>query len=222
MIPLNNFVEIEIAQATQPISIGGEEFLMDNSWEPGLRVISEGTITGVPHELYTKDDFPEGMEWTAVLDVKVGDHVWFQKYEAVRALGRLADPYMSDFEDNSTFVAEEDSVKIFIPYSSLFCVKRDDKIIMLNGFVLLEPVKREFDSSFDRPYDLNEANFGRVIEVGHRNLKYDFHKYNDVMNISKGDIVIFKKNNNFEHSDMDNRVLFKVQRNNIVGKIIND
>ena len=219
MIPIGNFVEIEVEKGTKMVKVGDEEFYIDNSYDPGNHVTTTGVIKSIPTKLIYKGE--KGMEWKTSIDIQVGDKVWFQKYEAIQSLGRLADPVLSDFEDNSSYIIVNDRIHIFIPYSALFCVERNNEIIMLNGYVIIEPIEKKYNTIFDIPAKMkvDEATMGKILLMGKPNEEYDFKDYVDTMGYEVGDTVLFRKNNNTPHMDLFNRKVYKVQRKSVLTKI---
>lgn len=210
MKAIGNNVVIKIDRITKPFEVGGQELLIDHSWSPGEYPITYGVISSVS-DSYLLDY----MEWQPVIDIRVGDKVWFQRYEAALALGRELDRYMGSFEERDSLIDD----KIIIPYSSLFCVEREGQLIMQNGYVLVEPIDHESDSIMELPvkYLKKELSLGRVYATGSANKSYDYPAYVDTINYNVGDLVLFRRYNNFVHEDIYNKSLYKIQRRNIIA-----
>lgn len=216
MKPLNNYVEIEVPSGTRPVEIDGKEFFIDNSYEPGRHVISYGTIANIPYTL-------SAMEWETKMNVKPGDKVWFQKLEAIIALGRIADPAIADYEENTAYYIHEGRIRIFIPYSALFFVERNSKTIMLNGYSLIEPIEKQYDFPFDIPDTMkkDEVRIGKIVALGEPNESYDFEGYVDSVSYNVGDVVYFTRYQNDPQFDYKQKKLYKIQRRFIIGLIKN-
>lgn len=210
MKAIGNNVVVRIDSVYSPMKVNGVDFLVDHTWEPGVHAVSFGTVSSVSDMMLL-----DQMEWEPVVDVLPGDKVWFQKYEATRAIGRELDRFMDEFEENDSKIGDE----ITLPFSSLFCVERDGRIIMQNGFVLVEPLESRMNSILEMPlrYRKNELSLGRVYEVGEPNKSYDYYKYVDTVGYKKGDLVLFRRYNNFVHTDIHNKELYKIQRRNIIA-----
>ena len=216
MKPLNNYVEIEVPSGTRPVKVNGKDFFIDNSYEPGRHVISYGVITNIPYSLTP-------WEWETKMNIRIGDKVWVQKLEAILALGRIADPSIADYEENTAYYIENGRIRVFIPYSALFFVERDNKTIMLNGFSLIEPIEVVYDLPFLIPDTMiaDEVRKGRIVEIGDPNIAYDYEGYVDALSYKVGDEVYFTRYQNDPQFDYKDRKLFKIQRRFIIGLIKN-
>jgi len=213
MKPLNNYVEIEVPQGVKPVEIDGQEFLIDNSYDPGKYVISYGEVVGIPYGINLA-------EWTTRMNVLPGDKVWFQKYEAIKALGSIADPTLADYEENTAYYIHQGRIRVFIPYDALFFVERNKETIMLNGYALIEPVEKSIQSVLEITDDMkgDEVHIGKVYKIGEPNTGYDYNGYTDSSSYQIGDHVFFTKYQNDAQFDYLNKKLYKIQRRFIIGK----
>ena len=101
-------------------SEGQIKVFVDGSYEPEKHAITYGEVVCVPPRL---DE-----ELETDMEVEVGDRIFFHYLCC-----------MNSIRDN-LFVIQGDTVYYMINYGSAFCVKRGDKTIMLNGYILVEPI----------------------------------------------------------------------------------
>lgn len=101
------------------VDLGGFEVEVDASYEPMQHIAERGTVASVPRRLgeyYTRRGIP--------MDVCVGDLVHFH-YHAI-------DPHNLLVVDGRKYYRVE--------YDQLYYAKREERIVMLNDFMLAEPV----------------------------------------------------------------------------------
>jgi hypothetical protein len=80
--------------------------------------------------------FPNTMPWDVRKQVKHDDIVFVNYYPLVRAF---------DANDPEVLIYSGDKTYFMLHYSDLYCVKNEDDVTMLNGFILLEPLPEEED-----------------------------------------------------------------------------
>jgi hypothetical protein len=130
---------------------------------------------------------------------------------------------MAQWEEMANYKIIEGKLYIFIPYHCIYCVKRDDQIIMCNGYVLVEPVEKEVDFGMLKVpnwYKKNELHVGKIFNAGSVNSDYYGVNYMDTIDYSIGDLVLFRRYNNVLHNDiMKEKPLYKMQRRQIIATL---
>ena len=123
--------------------------------------------------LFDKGD-PYTMGWETSIQVQEGDEVWF------------------NFIASTTCDALEVDGELYLllPYSDLFVAKRGETVIPLNGYVLLEEVKKEEVSFlYLAETDKVDQKRGIVRYVGEPNRSYRVEAWSDDIDIAEGDLV---------------------------------
>jgi hypothetical protein len=133
-------------------------------------------VTKLPQKLYFNPDDPNNsMPWETEMELQVGDVVWTDIMETSNAI---------------TLVCEGKMYKL-LPYQDLYCAKREDKVIMLNGYILCEQVKKKAISELDvTSCDLIDPTKGIVAYLGNSNKRYLQEDYVDFEDLRVGDEVL--------------------------------
>lgn len=132
-----------------------------------------GTVIKVPDKLYYAKDDPYSMSWKTKMMLKVDDEVWFNF---------IASSHSSGFDVDG-------EMYLFIPYADCFVAKRGDEVIPLNGYVLLEEMKKEAVSEVIVMADETDMQRGKVRFVGEPNEEYRVDSFSDDIEIQEGDVV---------------------------------
>lgn len=150
-----------------------------------LHVIRTGTIVKVPEQLYySKDDPQYSMRWKTGIEIEVGDQVWLNPDTV-----------------NDYIFREDDRYFRIVKYEDLIVAKRDKRVIMLNGYILLERVvSKQKLGSFIAEKVIGDQ--GKIKYIGTKNQEYCIPEYvqfdetvyrSDPDGILAGDKVIFNK-----------------------------
>ena len=132
-----------------------------------------GTVIKVPDKLYYAKDDPYSMSWKTTMKLREGDEVWFNF---------IASSHSSGFDVDG-------EMYLFIPYADCFVAKRGDEVIPLNGYVLLEEMKKEAVSEVIVMADETDMQRGKVRFVGEPNEEYRVDSFSDDIEIQEGDVV---------------------------------
>ena len=130
----------------------------------------------VPDKLYyNKEDQVGSMPWDCDMELQVGDMVWYSVLESRNAV---------------TVVCEGRGYKL-IPIQDCYVAKKEDEVICLNGYVLLEPVYHKNDSplAVSQKGEVDKTR-GIVRYVGNPNREYLVPYYADFQNLEIGDEVL--------------------------------
>lgn len=209
-----NNVLIEPIKADNEIIIGGKKFILDNEYLELQNITIVGKVLAVPESIiYDTQNYGYSMEWDTDMELKVGDTVWCT-YMSVKNSMNGNDPKIINGNP-------------CIPYGSCIVAKRGDEVICLNGYVLIEPVRRDDVCGLLPPMiaDSPNLNVGYIRHIGTPNREYFDKTYDDDM-YSVGDLVCFEDVNNLtlEYETQrffSDKELFRMQRRDIICKIIN-
>lgn len=201
MICPNQWCKIKLHDTK--LMLAGKELFVDHSYEPQDHVPVTGEVLVVP----TLKFDPNRHEWESTCEIKVGDKVWINYLAVLLALGRSYDIA----QENPQPLYDEEG--IFVKYSDLYM--SEDK--MLNGYVLLEPVKQKLPETCleipDRLHHLKSRIIGKVLKTGSKNLRYNDPIWVD-SDVEEGDHIVFQEyaNQKIEHELYVKRDLRVVQR----------
>jgi co-chaperonin GroES (HSP10) len=138
------------------------------------------------------------INWETTIETKVCDKVWFH-FKALNI----------DCGNNEYYVR----------YDDLFCVKRDEQIIMLNGFVAIEESPETY--SYLGVDIENKFNRGKIAYIGSPLGSYFAYKQKDTDTLKVGHTVIYHKLSAFRMEvDIHNKLgkdVQLVQRRDILG-----
>jgi hypothetical protein len=209
--PHFNTEEIELA--------GGIEVLIDTSYEVEKHAVTTGEVFKAPENIFfsyksshASSDFDVDME------LKFGDKVYFHYLSCANAM------------KNNRFYECEGEYYILIQYHSMYVAKRGDDIVMLNGWMLMEPIYVDtFESSVitktDMSKDKTSSKYAKVSHIG--NPVRNYLRYKDVselnIKVKAGDIVMYDPHSDIPlqyafHADLDGKKrFFRMQRKDITG-----
>jgi co-chaperonin GroES (HSP10) len=220
---------IKIPQGNNTVKMHGMNVKLDISFEPGKHVDVYGEVVSICDKLLYGKRLEGSMEHKTDIEVKVGDTVYFDYFVAIDALGYLADSVREDSDDyDIRYFVYNESLYIILDYGNLYATVRGDDVIMLNGHILVEPIKKEYEmAEYLTPAhrDMDDSFSGILRFAGSSNQEYLLDKYADSVCINVGDQIIFSKWNNqlleqSIHSTFPwDGPLYKMQRKYVVGKI---
>lgn len=131
MRTLNNEVLIQVTEYEK-----SSELISPDWGAPAERTINiprMGVIRGIPLTLnYKRSGGEDSMRWKTNIEIQEGDEVWFSHYAAGMALNKGDNPIPKTFSDG-------DIVYILLKYEDLIVVKRKEKVIPLNGYLIVKP-----------------------------------------------------------------------------------
>lgn len=232
----NTYVLVRIDHDNSSIKFGKNgELVVDPALDPAKHVPVYGTVACVPDRLLYGTDktrrelTSNSMEWETDIEIKKGDTVYFVYLAMIMALGSYLQDKMDIHEQSKLFFEFEDDPAIYVLllYSDLYFAIRNDNIIMLNGYVMVKHLDKQYEYSTltrtEKMLEEKEKNTGLVVRTGSVCKRHYKSKKVDCVNISVGDIIIFRKFTNiyFEsqlHSTFrDGANYFCIQRKYIYG-----
>lgn len=196
--PVNGFVLV--GNPTKTDKIGS--LLIDTSYKPEDHVEIINEVIAVPGTAKCS-------EWETDMQLQVGDKVWVSRLTIMKA--------------EKIYVGEITYLKV--PYESIILAKRGEEIIMLNGYVLLEPIQKakiKSDLIILAPSKEEHQDRGIVRYMGIPNKRYTDETQSDDCDISIGDRVLLgrKYNPKLESSYHENIGNYLVaQRRYVIAKL---
>jgi len=192
----SNYVIVELLrEEDQAMSKSGVYMGMheDDTWEDERETHSAdiasvvGRVAKLPSKL-TFGDKDNELPWETEVELQIDDLVWFNLIET----------------KNANEITVDGMIYRCIPYRDCYVAKREywrdkwkgekyTKIIMLNGFVLLEQVKIPRLSDFDLLDHGVYEDRGIVKYFGTPNKSYVNPNYVDALDIKEGDLVYFQR-----------------------------
>jgi hypothetical protein len=223
-----NNVMIELDGENDHIKMkGGGVLYVDTTFDPEKHVTTIGTVRAIPTNLRFDPEDPSVAPWDTTMELQIGDKVVIHYLAVVNCFRPEIKKYW--VEDGKRFV--------FIQYRSIYCMIRNDKIIPINGYCLIEPLPDKYIERLKERADvagillagMNEKNnlrvvYGKVAYIGKPNKRYFDSIYTDEgVDIKVGDEVVMKRISDIPaeyelHAKLDNgRKLYRVQRCDIFG-----
>ncbi len=194
--PLNNFVLLGNPTSTE--KIGG--LFIDTTYKPEDHVEIINEVIAVPERLKFN-------EWETEMQLKVGDKVWVKRLTITKA--------------EKVMVGEK--AYLLVPYEDIILTKRGDDLVMLNGYVLIEPVLEETQQSgiiILLQTAKQASKRGIVRHMGIPNKRYTDESHTDEIDIKIGDMVGLKHGYNSKLESSYHQTIgdyWVVQRRNIVA-----
>lgn len=219
IIPENNYVLVKPHNNFTDSNVG---LRIDKTFNPHLHAARTGVVVAVPQKLIYRHNLgPDSMPWDTDMELKVGDEVTYHYLAAMTA----------EENTHTRYLTVGDEMYYFIKYDRIYTAKRGDNIIMLNGFILVEPVRdlalNKFKSVLDIPLRQDKY-FGVVRYVGSKVRDYNkiYKKFHgpDRDNIQPGDVVVMDEVCDIPleydlHATLDEgKVYYRVQRRYIKAK----
>ena len=150
-------------------------------------------------------------EWETIVEVEVGDKVWFDFREALYA---------------HTFLVDGEWYKV-LNYKFLHMALRGEKVIPLNGYVMFKPFTPELEHELLVTTHKDDR-LGIVAYTGRPNDAYDLDFYSDNIDIKEGDHVLFEESTacfpleSEMHSEFSKETYVLQQRKKIIAIVSED
>ena len=135
-------------------------------------------------KLYGTDMTKNTLEWDTEIEIQEGDDVWFSYLKGV-----TGEHYIFNGE-----------LYYLMRYDSIYAIKKKEYPVPINGFIVFEPIKDEWDSDIIIPpdyIDVYEDRVGRVLKVSKPNKDYVYRTsrgeqmVHDNIEVKEGDICLF-------------------------------
>lgn len=115
-------VIVKPLEDTSIVKVGDNEFYIDTSYQKEKHTITCGEVVSVTHQI------DESLK--TCIEVQVGDIVFMHYLSLFNAI-----------RDDKYYV---DNEQVYYPvnYESLYCLKRNNETICLNGYILVKPINK--------------------------------------------------------------------------------
>lgn len=127
--PTGNKVLVRSIVSTKTINVGGQQLYIDTTYKPEYHAEVICEVVATPKKLIfdRKRPAPQSMEWEVRMELKKGDIVWCN--------------YLSVIKGKEDYLIECDGIEYFlVDYGRIYLKKEGQKVKMLNGWVLCEPL----------------------------------------------------------------------------------
>jgi len=145
---------------------------LDSSYDPLKFSVTFGEVVCVPPRI---DDVLE-----TTIEIEKGDTVFFHYLSCANAIR------------DKKYIIHNNQFYYIVNYSALFCAKRNDQVITLNGHILVEPIDDSLNDKTDWGFIIpenirkkNHCNLGRVVYAGNPLL-------GQKKTCNEGDLVFFR------------------------------
>lgn len=168
---LNNrvIVEVETFMYDQIKTESGFQLLVDNTFEISNFAVRSGKIAKLPEKLECWKENKESMAWVTEIETEVGDDVWFYAMAA----------------HSGEKLLFQGKKYVIMSYDDLYVAKRGDKVICLNGNVLLKPIfKTQKALSYEKQYI--DPDWAEIAYIGSINKEYEFEYREDDDRLKQG------------------------------------
>lgn len=168
--PINNFVILKMEpNETITMPSGVKFFLPPPSAQENKEVYKplRGEVISVPTLKFKQGD-RSTMDWRTDMELEVGDKVIVRRPALSMAIGN----------DHPSFYVENGELFIYLKYQEIVVATRGDKIIVLNGFCLIEPIIESEKTFLYVPDTAKKQSkkFGIIKYLGKPNQEYHISK----------------------------------------------
>lgn len=217
---LDNKVLIKPKGGNDEIELpGGKKLYIDTSWEVEKHAPTIGEVVKVPNRLiFDLRSTRRTTEFDVDMELKVGDMAIYHYLIPENCIKR------------GEYVQVADEIYFIVNYDQIFCAKRGDEVVMVNGFILVEPVVEDaFTSSViitpDSLKDKNSPIEGIVRYIGApvRNYLYELDIKENADEPKVGDRIMFSQDSDIPlqydlHASLEGKkMFFRMQRKDIFG-----
>jgi hypothetical protein len=192
-----NHVLIKLDKENDFIKLqNGTTLYIDTSFEPEKHATVTGEVIALPSRLIYTGKPNIGMPWKTPMEVQKGDRVVVYYLSILNALRK----------ESYKAVVEGDDKYVFIQYQNIYALVRENRIIPVNGYCLIEPVENpEWTrlkyrmSKIDLvPVKLTDKSntevvYGKVKYCGTPIDEYVDGYTDKGVNVSPGDIIVMRK-----------------------------
>jgi co-chaperonin GroES (HSP10) len=227
MVAMTNVIVVkpELLGVNEKKLENGIKLYLETSYSPEIWINVWGKVIKNPLSLFYHFPHENSLGWKTDIETKEGDYVLYNFVSAAQALGKLYNP-LHESDDSRWFFCEEE-LYLFLRYDDIFLAKREDEIVMMNGFIMVEALdEEEVKSSIikipDHIRKKRSMLYGKVTNIGSRiNEYYGYENYGDTFDVKKGDVICFEKFFNIE-LEVDairklDKPYYRIHRKNIMA-----
>jgi co-chaperonin GroES (HSP10) len=223
--PFANHVVVKPDRLNDECIIGNDiKLYLDATWADGEHVCVTGEIVKVPAELTMMKHGIPLMDWVTDMQLCVGDKVWYDFVAAKNC-------FEQERNKDTRFIDVDGEIYIVLKYQDFFLTKRGEETIMLNGYILAEPVDEELKTTIELPEHLKKkdsAKYAKVVTIGKGNTRYlDERIPPDSNEIGVGDFITFVPYANIEleydlHATFEGKKKFYRIHRRFITAVVNE
>lgn len=147
----------------------GFELFVDNTHLIHQYAVRSGKIAKIPEKLECWKENKDSMAWDTEIEAEVGDNVWFYAMAA----------------HSGEKLLSQGKKYVIMSYEDLYVAKRGDRVICLNGNVLLKPIIiHEKALSYSSEYV--DPNYAIIAHIGSINKEYETEYREDDSRLKEG------------------------------------
>jgi len=191
--PINNYVLIKLESNDSIKLDSGLVILMpppskqqnEENFKP-LR----GSVVSLPEKLVFKQGDHTSLKWKTEMELCVGDNVILKRPALSMALSK----------ENGSYFIEDGNVFVYIKYDEIIVGKRGEEVVILNGYVIIEPEVIAYNTPLVIPEMAKKDSrmFGIVRFIGKPNQEYHITKNSKSEDIATTDEVFWGRKENGE------------------------
>jgi len=226
--PNNVLIQIDRKQDEYKMRDGNKIYI-DCSFQPEQHAPITGHVVSICKKLIfdPQPGHNHSLDWNTPIQIQVGDYVISYYLAALNAFS------------NGRFITDQyNNQYLVLRYDKFFAAKRGDRVITINGYNLLTPVKDIVQKGLrermkklnllvpDNIKDTKKVAMGRLKYIADPIKEYRDSRYWDFDDqISPGDILLLRRNSDIPleydyHASLEGKqVFYRVQRHNMFAII---
>lgn len=179
-----NRVLVKITDTKDTVKLGDMTIGIDKQFSEEKHAMTTGIVVNHCGPLV-----PDKMDWETENVLMINDFVVFSYESAIYCLDPLKGRHFFDENANQY---------LLIDYGDIFTARRNEEIIPVNGYLLVEPVTEEIISEFKLPITTS-MRYGKIAHVSPKNKRYfaagrernDVYDFDEELKV--GDFILFSK-----------------------------
>lgn len=219
---LNNWVLVKPDPGNNEIRLkGGKKLFLNTSFEEHQHAVTSGTVVKCPSSLtYYTEHTTARLQYHTTQELLPGDKIIFHFLQTSSSVSK------------GRYIEDGDEIYLLIKYDSIFCALRGEKILPINGYILVEPkmvAAYETISTLILPDYLKKQTSemrGTIRHMASPLFGYDdYPEYGEDSNeYQVGDDILFRKVDavplQYEmHRLFDKDIIYyRMQRRDVLGK----
>lgn len=225
---LNNLVLLKPIMDNDMIQLSNGQFIyIDTRYEKEKHAPVRCEVVKIPKNLiYHKTS---GVPWRTKIEIKHGDIAYVNYIPVLNGLDSSFGRKIYDIENDITY--------ILVEYNEIFLVTRENRVIMINDYTLIESLTTEYNALEKRlsEYDLvlpqqlknkYDVKFG-IIRYKGSPVEYLHKEWKCIEDINIGDTVVLNKHADIAleydlHKKLDGKKYYRVQTRDILCKLENN
>jgi hypothetical protein len=149
-----------------------------------------GEVVGLPDELTFVQGNHNYMPWVTKMELEIGDKVIVRRPALSMALSK----------DQGSFFVEGEDIYIYLKYNEIVVAKRGEEVIVLNGYIIVEPIVEAPTTFLIVPDSAKKTSMsqGIIRYIGSPNKEYHVTKNGKSEDVFQSDDVPWARMENGE------------------------